>query len=76
MRLRTIWFSSELTVGRSISKFITGCLGCPLIFIIQFTLTLLFENEEFNKTLSGGVQQKYSILKRRDLLKEKIDTLI
>jgi hypothetical protein len=36
----------------------------------------LFENEEFNKTLSGGVQQKYSILKRRDLLKEKIDTLI
>lgn len=36
----------------------------------------LFENEDFNKTLSGGVQQKYSILKRRDLLKEKIDTLL
>ena len=36
----------------------------------------LFENEEFNKTLSGGVQQKYSIIKRRDLLKEKLDSII
>lgn len=36
----------------------------------------LCENEEFNKTLSGGVQQKYSITKRRELFKQKLDSVI
>ena len=52
MMLRTICFSSLLTFRMSRSKSKIGARGCPVIFIKQFTLTVLENEPPMFKSLS------------------------